>query len=271
VLYYNLPKLSEDEGITLEITDEKGGVVNTYSSTKDAHYLSYDGGPPSVSVLSTTVGLNRFVWDMRYPTMPGIPHAYIEGSYRGHKVSPGKYTITLKKGDEKVSVVAEVKDNPLYETNQGNYQAYHAFMMEMEKTFTDMINKVNRLQKVRNQLTEILAELPEEEKFKGIKLEGQLLIEHLKNWDEDMIQRKSKAYDDVENFPNKFTANYLYLINQTESSIPKVTKGSKDLHVSLTAEWKGLNERALKLIETEIPAFNKKLWEAGIGALQIPD
>ena len=134
-----------------------------------------------------------------------------------------------------------------------------------------MINKVNRLQKVRYQLTGILAELPEEEKFKGIKLEGQLLIELLKSWDEDMVQRKSKAYDDVENFPNKFTANYLYLINQTESSIPKVTKGSKDLHLSLTAEWKGLNERALKLIETEIPAFNKKLWDAGIGALQIPN
>jgi len=36
----------------------------------------------------------------------------------------------------------------------------------------------------------------------------------MKTWDEEMVQRKSKAYDDVENFPNKFTANYLFLITR---------------------------------------------------------
>ena len=37
---------------------------------------------------------------------------------------------------------------------------------------------------------------------------AQDLLTSLKNWDEDMIQRKSTSYDDVENFPNKFTADY---------------------------------------------------------------
>ena len=31
----------------------------------------------------------------------------------------------------------------------------------------------------------------------------------MKAWDEDMIQRKTKVYDDADNFPAKFTANYL--------------------------------------------------------------
>lgn len=43
-----------------------------------------------------------------------------------------------------------------------------------------------------------------------------------------MIQRKSKAYDDVENFENKFTADYMFLINHTESEIPSINQPSLD-------------------------------------------
>ena len=91
-------------------------------------------------------------------------------------------------------------------------------------------------------------------------------MEKIKAWDEDMVQRKSKAYDDVENFPNKFTANYLFLINQTESAIPRVNQGSIDRRKELDAKWEKLSARGKELQEA-IPAFNKKLWEAGVGAI----
>ncbi|MBP9874349.1 MAG: hypothetical protein KBC60_09930, partial [Haliscomenobacter sp.] len=93
------------------------------------------------------------------------------------------------------------------------------------------------------------------------------LADRMKAWDEDMIQRKSKAYDDVENFPNKFTANYIYLINQTESDIPRVNQPSRDRHAELTAQWKTLENRAREILDQQIPAFNKQLWDAGVGAV----
>ena len=89
----------------------------------------------------------------------------------------------------------------------------------------------------------------------------------MKTWDEEMIQRKSKAYDDVENFPNKFTANYLFLINQTESDIPRVNKPSLDRLQELNTEWAALKARAVEIQDKNIPALNKLLWEAGIGAI----
>lgn len=71
----------------------------------------------------------------------------------------------------------------------------------------------------------------------------------------------------MKNFPNKFTANYLFLINQTESSIPKVNKGSRDRYAELTKEWEPLKAEGTRLLETAIPAFNKLVSENGIGAL----
>ena len=84
-----------------------------------------------------------------------------------------------------------------------------------------------------------------------------------------MVQRKSKAYDDVENFPNKFTADYLFLINQTESDLPRVNKPSLDLLAEYTAKWKVLEARANDFLQKDIPALNKKLWDAGVGAVWV--
>ena len=97
---------------------------------------------------------------------------------------------------------------------------------------------------------------------------GNDLLKELTVWDEAMIQRKSKAYDDVENFPNKFTAEYIYLINQTESAIPKVNQPSIERKAELDAQWKIWKSQADDLINTQVPNFNKKLWEAGVGAIQ---
>ena len=82
-----------------------------------------------------------------------------------------------------------------------------------------------------------------------------------------MIQRRSKAYDDVENFPQKFTANYFFLINQGESDLPRVTQPSRDLRAELEREWAALKARSDALRTQDIPAFNRKLWEPGIGAI----
>ena len=199
--------------------------------------------------------------------MPGIPTAYIEGSYRRHKAIPGKYTATLTVGDKKQTATFEILKNPLYPTTDREYAEYHQFMTEMETNLTSMHETTNQLFKVQNQLNKLLGTLPEEKNLEPLKKNGKALLEKLKKWDEEMVQRKSKAYDDVENFPNKFTAEYLFLINQTESDIPRVTVACKERRKELDAQWKKLNQQANVLMKKDIPAFNQQLWQKRIGAL----
>jgi hypothetical protein len=61
------------------------------------------------------------------------------------------------------------------------------------------------------------------------------------------------------------------LINQTSSDIPRVNQSSLDRKSELDVQWKVLEERALHLMETDIPDYNRELWNAGIGALRIGD
>src|ERR1041385_7555648 len=267
VVYYQLPELKKDDVITMEIKDAAGNVVRTFSSKPDEKFIRYDSGPRPDPVLSKHKGLNRFVWDLRYPTMVGVPNVRIEGGFAVHKAIAGKYTITLKTPAQSLSTEAEILPNPLYATDAATYAEYHRTMSAMETELTTMHRLVNSLFEKQNQLDSLLKSLPAGAQYAGVKTDGEALLKKMKAWDEDMVERNSKAYDDVENFPNKFTANYLFMINATESDIPRVNQPSLDRMKELNAQWATLKARADEILNRDIPALNKKLWDAGLGAI----
>jgi gas vesicle protein len=269
VLYYHLPKVDKDKPVTLVIKDSKGNVIRSLTSEKDEDYQSWAGGPPSEPEVSKEEGLNRFVWDLRYPNMDGVPDVYIEASFRGHKVPPGTYMVTIKHGDQESTSAFEIKPNPLYSTTAAQYAEYDAFMSNLEKELTSMHAMVNNLNSASMQIKEVLKKMSKEKSNELVQKQGEALLKSIQSWDEDMVQRKSKAYDDVENFPNKFTANYMFLINQTESSLPRVNQSSHDRLAELNQEWAPLKKQGEKLLEQEVPAFSKMLWDAGIGAIYV--
>jgi hypothetical protein len=130
-----------------------------------------------------------------------------------------------------------------------------------------MHRMINSLYEKQKQLESLLTSLPAGDKYSAVKKEVDALLKKMKTWDEDIVQRKSKAYDDVENFPNKFTANYLFLINQTESDIPRVNQPSLDRLKQLNTEWAGLKSRGNEILNRDVPSLNKRLWEVGLGAI----
>jgi photosystem II stability/assembly factor-like uncharacterized protein len=267
VIYYDLPKLSKETIVILDIKDSMGKRIRSISSYKDSTFKKYDGGPPPAPALSKKEGLNRFVWDMRHAIMPGIPNVYLEASYLGHVVSPGTYTLELKVENKSFHTKATVLQNPSYEIDSEQYETYDNFMGTMEKSLTRMHQQVNQLKKIQDQIKKVLENLKSNVQNEELQKYGNDLLKELVAWDNEMIQRKSKAYDDVENFPNKFTAEYLFLLNQTESSIPRVNQSSRDRKNELDTDWKLLESKAATFINTSIPEFNKKLWQAGIGAI----
>ena len=185
----------------------------------------------------------------------------------GHKASPGNYSFNLKWVEQQASAQADLLPNPRYPIAAETYAEYDRLMGDMEKELHQMHQLVNTTNAQREQLEQLLASVPAEEKYKNLHTQGDALVKKMKAWDEDMVQRKSKAYDDVENFPNKFTANYIFLINQTESDIPRVNQPSLDLKWALDSEWATLKARMETIETTDMPAMNKMLWDAGIGGI----
>ncbi|MBT8184259.1 MAG: glycosyl hydrolase, partial [Eudoraea sp.] len=266
VIYYELPKGLDSTSIALEIRDEKGELVRQISSEKDKNYKKHHGGgPPMAPVLSKNTGLNRFVWDMRTGILPGIPDVYIEANFKGHVLPPGKYSLLLKAGELASSVTGNIVRMPGISLSEDSYREHHLFMNDAEAKLTKMHKTINSLFDAQRQLKDILKMVSDS----TLKSDGKKLVAALDTWDKDMIQRKSQAYDDVENFPNKFSAEYLFMMNHANSTIPGITASSEARKQELDAQWEPLRLRAEAFVNEEIPAYNKQLWEAGIGAIRI--
>jgi len=265
VIYY---QLGDTTALEMEIKDSAGRLVRSFSSAKDKSYKKYPGAPPADPLLPKKKGLNRFVWDMRYETMSGVPTAYLEGYYLGHKVSPGVYTIGLKSAENEATTNCTILPNPNYPLSSGDYKEYDEFMLAMENTLNEMHQKVNTIFDVRNQLEDVLKNMDKEAKSELYE-QGKTLVTKMKEWDEEMVQRKSKAYDDVENHPNKFTAEYLFVINHSGSSLPRINDPSRERLAELLKQWEALSATANEIIGTDIPGYNRQLWDAGIGALRM--
>ena len=61
----------------------------------------------------------------------------------------------------------------------------------------------------------------------------------------------------------------MFLINHTNSTIPGVNQSNIDRKAELDAQWAKLKARGEQLKNSAIPAYNKILWETGIGAIQL--
>jgi photosystem II stability/assembly factor-like uncharacterized protein len=268
VIYYHLPEsFADSTELTLEFLDAEGNLVRKLSSKGNSDFQYYDGGPGPDPKISTRKGVNRFVWNLRYPTVPGIPTAYIESSFSGHKAIPGTYTLRLSAGGVTAEAKGEIKDVPGYNLTPADYQAYHEWMTQLEAEVTTMHTMVNTAKAYQNQLKDLVNRLDKKAEYKDLKTAAETLIKEIQTWDENMVQRKSTSYDDVENFPNKFTANFMYMMNHGESSIPKINEGTKARYAELMEQWKPLKAEGERLIQTAVPAFNKLATEKGVGVL----
>ena len=269
VLYYELNEASKEQPIHLQILDAEGRLVNEFHSEKDSDYKSYEGAPSPSKTLMNEKGLNRFVWNLRHRSLPGAPEVYIEGSYSGHKAIPGTYTIRLKQGAVVLETKAEIIPNPEILVSKADYQAYEEFMSAGEAAYTDMTRLTNKMYSTQQRLKQLLIKL-DQDGLKKLHQQGKDLLKAMSDWDAKMVQRLSKAYDDVENYVNGFTAHYITLINQVDSDIPKITVGARSRMKELNDEWAVLNKEAQAIQSDLIPAFNQACYEQGIGVLTQP-
>ena len=267
VIYYSLPELADSVKVELVIKDASGNTIRTFGTNGDPSHVGYPSGPSAPPTIDKEEGLNRFVWDLNHKGLVGAPRVYIEGGYRGRTVMPGEYTAVLKVGNETLEKKFSVLKNPKLDISDDAFVSYDAFLKEMEATVNDMHTKVNSLNKIKGQINAIMGDLKGDE-FAEVRKAGQELVKRLNSFDTTMVQRMNKAYDDVENFENKLSAEMLFVLSQSRNQMRRINASSRERFEEILKQWLPLKEEAETLLNTEIPAYNKLLWEVGVGAIR---
>lgn len=262
VIYFQLPAL-KDSLLTLEIFNSKQELVRAYASAEDKDFISYPGGPDADMQLTTREGLNRFVWDLRGENIKGVPTVFIEGSYEGYKVPPGVYTAKLSLGGQTQTTDIVVQAHPGITASQAEYEEQAAFIKKIVEETSDIHAEVIKTRKIAAQLKETASLLKNNQ---AIVDQAEKLSHELQAWEDDIVQNKAKSNDDIINFVNKITADYIFLKGEADTNIPYVTKGQKEQFETLHAQWIKLKDREDKILN-DVNALNNTIQKAGIGRI----
>ena len=275
--------------VTLTVADADGTVVRELSSEPPPGpqrpipevflILAETFGLDLVGrLLSTTPGHNRYVWDMSYEA-PKLPEgAVIFGWLSGATVLPGTYQATLTAGDETQTRSFEILPDPRGSAPLEDMRAQLEFLRKVEGRLEILGEQVTALRSVRKQaqgagerVAEVMAatggatgdpdgdEDAAEEDTRAQKVQDavQALTEHLTAIEEELLQTKSRSFEDPLNYPGKLTAqlaNLHTVVNSGSDSPPTAT--SVERLADLDDEIEDVYARLQEILDSEVASLN---------------
>jgi photosystem II stability/assembly factor-like uncharacterized protein len=269
-IYYLVPSRPDSIKLTMEIRDEKGQLVRVYSTKPDKKFVKFPGGPEANPLLPNKPGLNHFVWDMRYTTLPGVADVFIEGSYMGRKVAPGKYQVRLKKDSTEKTADFTVLPDPRINASTKDYQQQQQTIAEVDSKIKEIHEAVTQMRLVRKQVNELADLLTDTIKYKPVIDSGKALVKKLTAWEEKLVQTKSQSNDDVINFTNMLSANYIFLKSEMDVNIPTVTLGQQQRLAELNAEWQPI-KKEYDALQKNVEEYNALCRKMQIEKITIPE
>ncbi|MFN7117348.1 MAG: WD40/YVTN/BNR-like repeat-containing protein, partial [Saprospiraceae bacterium] len=262
MLYYSLKEKADTAStVKLEILDAQGKVVRAYSSKRDpskAGSAAAGGGAPADPVLPGEAGLNRFAWDFRTATLPDVPGAYIYGDFRGHRVAPGKYKARLEyKGEVSETEVEVLPDPRQTGVTAEDWRIQQENLSRIAQDVTEIHNAINDMRKVKKQIEGFNELMKDNKDMADIVNAGKELAKKLADWEANLVETRSKNFQDVINWPSRLSAEFLDLRGRLDTHDPKITQGIQDRLQDVENEWNTHRVTMEKLLSNDISAYNQ--------------
>ena len=271
IIDYCLPEFMDTALVALEILDQDGRLVRSFSNQKDKDFCEYEGGPAPQSILPSKKGVNRFNWDLRRGGVPSVPDVFVLGDYRGSLVAPGKYQIRLTTPQGSAEQICQVLPDPRLEVATEDFYRQQEVLVRIENTVKEIHHSVNQMRELKRQIESLNHSLIKLDSTKSLIESGEELLNKIAHWEIQLIQPKQETSQDVINYPNKLNAELLNLLKRVDTHDPRVTQGAELRLQDLLGEWAAHKATMRSIIDNDVAGFNKKYKQRDVPALIIPD
>ncbi len=270
IIDYAFAEALDSTEVMLSILDSDGRLVRSYSSKKDENFKQFIGGPSPEATLPIKKGVNRFNWDLRRATIPGVEGVFMLGDYSGGLVAPGTYSLVLSADEESVETTVEVIPDPRIKATQAAYEAQQEILVEAVNAAREIHESVNAMRKVKKQLVQMQETLEKRTDLGELKESAKEIVEKITNWEDNLIQRNQKTFQDVINFPNQLNAEFMNLKSRVDGLVPNPTQGAEERLNDLMEAWSKHKIAMKKILNEEVITFNEMYRKEALPAVLIP-
>ena len=275
VVYYHLKSKTAGE-VTLELLDSSGKLIKKFTSkaadgpSQAAPVSEEEGffGGGGVRRVPAEAGLNRFVWDLRYPDATRFPGLIMwAGSTGGPRVVPGTYQVKLTVDGESMVQSFEVKKDPRIETTQADFAKQLDLLLKIRDKFSETSEAILQIRDARKQIDDITTRLKDQPSGKAIADAAQSLKAKLTAVEEELYQTRNQSSQDPLNYPIRLNNKLAALTGVAGSSDTAPTEQSYAVFDELVGKIDVQLKKLEETMRNDLPAFNKTVRDQDIPAV----
>jgi len=220
--------------------------------------------------VTTDVGLNRFVWDLRYPESVRFPGMILwSGEMRGPRVVPGMYQVRLTVDGKTTSETFEVKADPRVQISAADYAKQLELGLKIRDKVSETHNAILQIRDVRKQVDDLLKRIGGQPSYKVINDAATPLKKNLASVEESLYQTKNQSSQDPLNYPIRLNNKMAALAGVVQSADGAPTDQSYAVYDELVAQIDAQLAKLSQIMKTDVPAFNQLVRDQNIPAVTV--
>ena len=295
VAHYWLRKQPEGE-VKLSFHDARGRLIREFTSRKErpaaapppeaatpgegAETLATGAGAGQVTEekkeprVKKDAGMNRFVWDLRYPEatrIEGDPSMEeFERALAGPRVPPGSYQVRLHVGGEVLSEELEVRMDPRVPATTAELQEQFDLLMALRDKISQTHEAIQEIRKLRGQIEEWEKRSAGDRAFRAITRAAAKLRKDLLAVEEELIQWRAKSRQDTLNWPIKLNAKLGGLAAAVAQADALPTASQRAVFAELSRRVDAQLARLRALSDADLRKFNTLVRQARLPTVLAP-
>jgi hypothetical protein len=270
IIYYWLDNTPEDE-LSLSLQDAEGNTITQFSSDESQN--------PNQR-LTKHKGINRFVWNTRYPGADKFDPDLTEQPYEplaksdlfgtgggGPTAPPGRYNVHLECADISQSASFEIRKDPRVETTQAEFDEQFALAQSLTAKLSSVRLSVNRIRRMKNQLRELSNRLPK--KRRALATQANKIVVRLEAIEGTLVNVHRETPRDVLRHTAGLDDTLGDLISVVAIADFAPTDQAKDVAKQTVGQVDRQIAKLDKLVDGPIAALNDKIAVAGISTIGV--
>ncbi|MEM6765325.1 MAG: glycosyl hydrolase [Bacteroidota bacterium] len=256
-VYLYIPENQLSEPVKLLIKEEDGELIRTFSTQADKELME--------GKLTLRPGLNRFIWDMKYPKVVLQKGSFMSlANTGGASAPPATYLIELQAGDQQLSCELEIKADPRWEATEADLQEQFRLTREVQSSLEEIHENIGKIRSIKAQTKEMAKRAVKAGYDRSLMIMAEELGVKLTEIEEELIQVKNESSQDPINYPPRLDDQFAYLYSTVNGQDARPTQGCYDRYQDLKAEYKAYQDRIDKIIAEDVQAFDSAMEDAGV-------
>jgi hypothetical protein len=225
---------------------------------------------PSDSLVSTRPGMNRFVWNLRYPDVKHIKEILIDyGTIEGPMVKPGTYSVRLTADGKTYTQPFVVVDDPRTRVSLADLQAQAAAWFQLRDQLDSTVTSARHIEAMETQLDARVEQVKKQPYASRVSAAAKPLRAKLEAIRAELVEVHSHADEITLHFPVKLYNMMLTLNVQLLTGDNAPTQSQLESLKELTDKVEVQMRKLRDLENSDVGAFNRLMKELDVPSVSV--